>query len=207
VTSYVKVDEAAISDLMTRGGLEATYQHIALLDRKQDLLRASQIAAEEQFLCRLGQIYDAHLISEVELALLYGAYADRAVSGFQKRWRANVSEPPGRMQYILRDLETTERHTPNGPNGTWRGTWPLEGSDRVPVYDTCVVYVLYDSANEPCYVGSTHDLKARLKAHHKGGKPFVAWTAFACADREAAYLLEEKLLAEYQPYLNRRRSR
>lgn len=207
MTSYVTPDEGVISDLMARGGLDATYQHISLLCRKQDLLRASQIAAEEQFLCQLGRVYSAQEITETELALMYGAYAGFAAPGFQKRWRANIAEPPGRMQYILRDLETQERHPPNAPNGTWQGSWPLDDDDRVPVYDTCVVYVLYDEANEPCYVGSTHHLKGRLKVHCKDGKPFVRWTACACADREAAYQLEEKLLAEHKPYLNKRRSR
>lgn len=207
MTSYVAIDEAVISDLIARGGLDATYQHISLLSRKQDLLRASQIAAEEQFLCRLSQIYSARKITEVELAFMYRAYAEFAVPGFLKRWEASIPVKPGRMQYILRDLETTERHAPNMPDGTWQGSWPLASDDRVPMYNTCVVYVLYDAANEPCYVGSTMNLKSRLKDHHKDGKPLVRWTAFACADREAAYQLEIKLLGEHQPYLNRKAHR
>jgi len=207
VTSYVAVDEAVISDLITRADLDATYQHISLLNRKRDLLRASQIAAEEQFLCRIGQIYSARQISEVELAFMYRAYAAFAVPGFLKRWQENIPVTPGRVQYILRDLETTERHAPNMPDGTWAGSWPLGRGDRVPMFNTCVVYVLYDAANEPCYVGSTQNLKSRLKDHRKDGKPFVRWTAFACPDREAAYQLEEKLLGEQQPYLNKKRYR
>lgn len=207
MTSYVAVDEAVISDLIARARLDATYQHISLLRRKQDLLRTSQIAAEEQFLCRLGQLYSARQISEVELAFMYRAYAEFAVPGFLRRWEANIPVKPGRVQYILRDLETTERHAPNMPDGTWQGSWPLDRADRVPMYNTCVVYVLYDAANEPCYVGSTQNLKARLKDHHKDEKPFVRWTAFACFDREAAYQLEERLLNEHQPYLNRKRHR
>jgi len=204
VTSYVSVDEAAISDLLKRGGLEATHQHISLLRRKQDLLRASQIAAEEQFLCRIAQLYAARKISETELAFMYRAYAEFAVPGFLKRWEANIPVKPGRVQYILRDLETLERHAPNMPDGTWQGSWPLDRADRVPMYNTCVVYVLYDAMNEPCYVGSTQNLKARLKDHHKDEKPFTRWTAFACDDREAAYQLEEKLLGEHKPYLNKK---
>ena len=207
MTSYVAVDEAVISELIARGGLDATYQHISLLRRKQDLLRTSQIAAEEQFLCRISQLYSARQISEVELAFIYRAYAEFAVPGFLKRWEANIPVKPGRVQYILRDLETTERHAPNMPDGTWQGSWPLDRADRVPMYNTCVVYVLYDATNEPCYVGSTQNLKARLKDHHKDEKPFIRWTAFACTDREAAYRLEEKLLAEHQPYLNKKRYR
>lgn len=207
MTSYVTVDETVISDLIGRSGLDATYQHISLLSRKQDLLRTSQIAAEEQFLCRVSQLYAAHKITEVELAFMYRAYGEFAIPGFLKRWEANIPVKPGRMQYILRDLETTERHAPNMADGTWQGSWPLDDADRVPMYNSCVVYVLYDAANDPCYVGSTQNLKARLKDHHKDGKPFVRWSAFACADREGAYQLEEKLLAEHQPYLNKKRYR
>lgn len=207
MTSYVTVDEAVISDLIERANLGATYQHISLLSQKRELLRASQIAAEEQFLCCLSRLYAARRISEVELAFMYRAYAEFAVPGFLKRWEANIPVKPGRVQYILRDLETTERHAPNMPDGTWQGSWPLDRGDRVPMYNTCVVYVLYDAANDPCYVGSTQNLKARLKDHHKDEKPFVRWTAFACADREAAYQLEEKLLNEHQPYLNKKRFR
>jgi GIY-YIG catalytic domain-containing protein len=207
VTSDTIDAAAEAADLITRAGLDATYQHIGLLSRKQDQLRASQIAAEEQFLCRVGQLYGTRKINDVELAFLYRAYADFAVPGFLKRWEANIPVPAGRVQYILRHAKTLDLHAPNMPDGTWRGSWPLEAGDRTPIYGACVVYVLYDGANDPCYVGSTQNLKARLKDHRKDGKPFVRWTAFACADREAAYQLEDKLLNEHQPYLNRKRGR
>lgn len=192
---------------MARGGLDATYQHISMLYRKQQLLRASQIAAEEQFLHRVGSLYAAGTMTEVEMALAYRAYAEYAMTGFMKRWDAAVPVPAGRMQYILCDLKTKQRHAPNGPEGTWRGAWPRTGCDRLPVSGTCVVYVLYDADNEPCYVGSTQDLLARLKDHAKKGKQFVCWSASACKDRDAAYALEVRLLDEYMPYLNKRRGR
>lgn len=207
MTRYVAVDTTVTSEVMERGGLDATYQHISMLYRKQQMLRSSQIAAEEQFLHRLSALYSSEAITEVELALMYRAYADYAVPGFMKRWDAAVPVPAGRMQYILTDLKTKQRHIPNGPDETWRGEWPYAVGDRLPVSGTCVVYVLYDKMTAPCYVGSTQDLSARLKAHHKDGKPFVRWTAFPCADREAAYRLEEKLLGEHQPYLNKKRWR
>lgn len=93
------------------------------------------------------------------------------------------------------------------PDGTWRGEWPLAGSDSLPANGACVVYVLYDTPNEPCYVGSTQNIRARLKRHRMDGKEFAWWSAFGCADREAAYRLEERLLSEWQPYLNRKRTR
>lgn len=207
MTSDVTDAPVAVPDILVRAGLDATYQHISLLYRKRALLRSSQIAAEEQFLHRVSQLYAAGAMTEMELAFAYRAYADYAVTGFMKRWGATVSVPAGRMQYLLRDLATRNRHVPNMPDGTWRGTWPLDGGSRVPASGTCVVYVLYDGKNVPCYVGSTKDLKARLKWHADDGKPFVCWSAFRCQTREAAYRLEEKLLAEHQPYLNKKRYR
>jgi predicted GIY-YIG superfamily endonuclease len=93
------------------------------------------------------------------------------------------------------------------PDGTWRGSSPLAEGDHMPARGRCVVYVLYDAAGQPCYVGSTQHLLVRLQSHRHNGKAFTSWTASACADREAAYQLEERLLSEYQPYLNRKRSR
>lgn len=186
--------------------LQATHEHIFLLNRKRAMLRASQIEAEEQFLYRVGQLHADRELTEVDLAYVYRAFAYIAVPGFLRRWQAAIPVPAGRMQYILRHLATEDRHAPNMPDGTWRGTWPLNGGP-VSAYDICVVYVLYDEANVPCYVGSSLDLKARLKWHAEDGKSFAWWTAFACADREAAYQLEEKLLAEHQPYLNKKRYR
>jgi hypothetical protein len=103
-------------------------------------------------------------------------------------------------------METTRRHVPNSPDGTWHGTWPLHGGS-FPSYGMCVVYVLYDHANAPCYVGSTQNLKVRLKWHAGDGKAFRQWTAFRCADRAAAYALEDRLLAEHKPYLNKKAAR
>ena len=194
-------------DSAVHPSLDATHQHIALLRRKQEQLRACQIEAEEQYLHRVGQLYADGQISEAELAFTYQAYAGIALTGFMKRWDAALAIPAARMQYVIRHLDTLERHAPNMADGTWQGAWPLDAGDRLPAYETCVVYVLYDATNEPCYVGSTQNLSARLKAHYKDGKPLVRWSAFPCADREAAYQLEEKLLAEYQPYLNKKRYR
>lgn len=199
-------ESGALPDAAVNGGLSATYEHIGMLHRKQELLRAAQVAAEEQFLHRAAALYRQRNLSEVDLAYVYRAYADVAVSGFMKRWEAATGVAAGRMQYILRDLKTQRRHAPNMPDGTWRGTWPLAGGP-VPAFGTCVVYVLYDQVSVPCYVGSTKNLAARFKYHLDDGKSFAWWTAFPCTDREAAYQLEEKLLAEHKPYLNKKTSR
>lgn len=207
MTSDTIEEAPPLPEVAMNAGLGATYEHILLLKRKRELLQASQIAAEEQLLHRMGQLHDTGKMTEIELAGFYRVYADCAIPGFLKRWEASISVPAGRVQYILRHMKTIDRHAPNMPDGTWQGAWPLGPGDRAPMYGACVVYVLYDAANDPCYVGSTQNLLARLKDHRKDGKPFVRWSAFPCKDREAAYALEEKLLNEHMPYLNKKRFR
>jgi hypothetical protein len=204
VTSEPNSTAGRVPELLRRLGLDATYQHISLLDLKREQLEGIQIAAEEQFLHQLGVSYSEGRLNEVELALVYRAYVRLAVPGFSKRWESSISSHPARLQYIARSVE---RSKPNMPDGTWRGSSPLAADDHMPPRGRCVVYVLYDAANEPCYVGSTQNLAVRLQSHRSDGKEFVRWTASACADREAAYQLEERLLSEFKPYLNKKRSR
>jgi hypothetical protein len=54
----------------------------------------------------------------------------------------------------------------------------------------------------PCYVGSTEQFSVRLGQHTE--KPWESWLAYPCDSREAAYVLEVKLLTEHKPYLNRK---
>ena len=190
--------------LLAVTGLEATHQHIVLLNGKRDRLLAAQLAAEEQFLTHVARLREAGSLSEAELALIYGSYADCAAPGYMKRWKAAIPVSAARLQRLLR---SPGRGAPNMPDGTWRGAWPLAEDAPLPPAGACVVYVLYDAANEPCYVGSSQNLRARLRSHKTAGKEFAWWTAFACADRETAYRLEERLRSEYQPYLNKKRSR
>lgn len=84
------------------------------------------------------------------------------------------------------------------------GPAQLAADDARPPTGQAVAYVLYDGL-EPVYIGSTGHFSARL-ARHRRDKTFDRWTAYPCADREAAYLLEDQLLAERFPPLNRRRS-
>lgn len=187
----------------------AALQHIEMLKDKQEHLLRRQIEAEEQLLYRVSQLHASGQLGETELAVTYRSVARVAAPGLKKRWDASIPVPAARVQYLSRDTETLRRHAPNMPDGTWRGTWPIpdDQTAAVPVAGTCVVYVLYDARNDPCYVGSTQHLKTRLKRHAADGKSFLSWSAFRCDDREAAYQLEEKLLAEHKPYLNKKRYR
>ncbi|MBL1120211.1 GIY-YIG nuclease family protein [Streptomyces sp. 110] len=70
-----------------------------------------------------------------------------------------------------------------------------------------VVYALFDARNDPCYLGSTDQFRTRIGKHVKDGKVFTSWQAYPCPDREAAYVLEDRLLKERLPSLNKKASR
>jgi hypothetical protein len=92
----------------------------------------------------------------------------------------------------------------NALPAAWQGAYPLNG-DLAPDRGVSVAYVLFDAAGECCYAGSTKFFPDRLTQHARGGKAFAGWVAYPCRDREAAYALERVLLAERQPYLNKKR--
>ena len=95
-----------------------------------------------------------------------------------------------------------ECHTPNEPDGSYSGAWPLIATTARPPRDLAVVYVLRNLRGRAVYVGSTDNFGARLKAHQASGKTWATWTALPCADRQEAYEVEEQYLAEYMPHLN-----
>jgi hypothetical protein len=177
---------------------DATLQHISLLRHKQDRLRAAQIEAEHQLLHSVAAAYRANKLDLARMAVIYRDYATVAVSGFQQRWNLAVPIPAKQVPHL-------DRGKPNGPNGSWFGTYPI-GHATCPLPGVCVVYVLFDGAGEPCYVGSTQQFRRRIGAHRMS-IGFERWIAYPCADREAAYELEVKLLKENKPYRNKRRGR
>ena len=59
----------------------------------------------------------------------------------------------------------------------------------------------------PLYVGSTHVFAERVKRHYIDGKPVKFWQAYLCSDREAAYQMEDRLLKEHMPVMNRKAGR
>ncbi|WP_068924976.1 GIY-YIG nuclease family protein [Planobispora rosea] len=180
---------------------EATLQHIELIARKRDKLLAAQLDAENQVLYRAASDYAAGRLSPDGLAEIYQRY--RAVIATDERpsmtqvWNENVP-------VSIAQLKARISPQPN-IDGTWRGVYPFADDWRPPLGQS-VVYVLYDADNIPCYVGSTQEFSTRLNNHARD-KAFTAWTAYPCTDREAAYQLEDRLLKERKPYLNRKASR
>lgn len=181
---------------------DATLQHITFLRAKQSMLHDRQVQAEQQILHRVGTDFANGSITLEELYEFYMRFRTAALDGFTNRWDEAISVPSIKVRFAA------ERHLRNRPTpeGTWSGIYPFAGQG-LPEDLTSVVYVLFDAENVPCYVGSTHRFRKRLQRHLRDGKHFERWMAYRCEDRENAYALEARLLAEHMPYLNRKASR
>jgi hypothetical protein len=174
--------------------------HIRLVNERRDRLLAAQVDAERQLIHRLNSDYVAGVVSLDDLITIYYDYRDVAAPGFSARWNEAAEVKSSRITTFAHDAK---RRRPNGPCGTWRGDYPLSPHEPAPVDGTSVVYILFDAANTPCYVGSSGHFRARLRKNG-ANKTFTTWQAFPCADREAAYELEVRLLEERKPYLNKK---
>lgn len=190
--------EAVASDYDWRAGFDSTMQHLALLKRKEERLRSARLDAEAQALHALAGACAAGELGKAELGFAYEEYRAVAATGFRTRWDAVMPITAARAKWLLREV-------PNGTFGSWFGTDPI-GDNPAPPAGQCVVYVLFDASNVPCYVGSSEDFRNRIMGH-RHDKAFVRWVAYPCADREAAYQLEDRLLKEHKPYLNKKAGR
>lgn len=189
----------------------ATVQHLRLLHAKVERLNELRRQAEDQLIHRVAVDYQAGRITVDQVYALYQTCRGivlpartvngRKCPGFGTRWDDAVPTELRKQR-----LPGTTKHRPD-PDGNWRGTYPLVEGVRYPPYGVNVVYVLYDADNNPCYVGSTSQFRGRLDWHHRDGKRFTSWLAHPCDSREEAYQLEERLLNEHKPYLNRKRGR
>jgi len=181
-------------------GAAATLQHIENLHNRMARLEVLRIEAEEQLLHRAAVAFQAGQLRADGLSEICDRYKALPFPGRMTRWNEIMPVNWHRMHEL-------PKWQPNGPAGTWVGSWPIGKADQVPAPKAFVLYVLFDSHNEPIYVGSTGNFRTRLKTHFRQGKPFVRWQAYAVADREAAYQLEEKLLRERLPRFNKKAGR
>lgn len=182
----------------------ASFQHIQLVSDKRERLIKTQIDAETQIIHRLATDYRAGRITKDELCEIWLEFREIALPGYSKRWKAAMPDVSvGHLQAHLNKRATDHLYAPD-EDGNWRGEYPMPPLHPHPRAGTSVVYMLYDADNVPCYVGSTKDLNARMKAHDRDGKVFVRWLAYPCASRSDAYALESRLLREHKPYLNKR---
>ena len=180
--------------------LRATAQHIELLDRKLEKLARARADSWSQMLTRAAQMFRASEIDERELIRLYNAMKGSFGSGFSRVWDQHMPIPANRVKWCRRD-------TPNGPMGSWVGEIPLAATDPAPPYGASVVYVLFDGLNDPVYVGSTEAFRTRLGAHQKEKPDACRWAAYPCRDRDHAYEVEDRLLKQHKPRMNKRAAR
>jgi predicted GIY-YIG superfamily endonuclease len=200
--------ENMTTNMATEGAMPRyadTLQHIELIRGKIARLKQAQEEAEEQVIQRAASDYRAGRLGIEDLQALYLSIKQRTVGGILFRWNRHMPDEAA-VQTIRHTVKRLRRHQAD-PDGVWRGSYPLDPSSRFPASGTSVVYVLFDKANDPCYVGSTSGFDGRVKTHHREGKRFVLWMAHPCADREAAYQLEARLLREHKPYLNKKAGR
>ena len=180
--------------------VSATLQHIGLIQEKEARLAQARREAMEQVIHRIASEHRAGRLTHEQLCVAMVAIRATQHKGAMKLWDETVGVPWQRLAQYAKRL-------PNGPAGSWVGEYPIPANAPIPIYGVPVVYVLFDENNTPCYVGSTDKLSPRLTAHGKDGKRFVRWQAHPCDDRDHAYRLEDRLLKQHKPYLNRKASR
>jgi RNA-splicing ligase RtcB len=180
--------------------LQSTLEHIERISARIASLTRIQEQAETQLAHRVGTLARSGRITRAEALGIYRAVQRVAHEGKSLRW--NQEMPKGfTSSSLMVSPERDVNYEPNGPGGTWLGT--SMHSYPAPTEGQCVVYVLYDTDNVPCYVGSTMQFKTRMRQHRRSGKKWVAWRAMPCADRTEAYEREREMLREYAPYLNK----
>lgn len=184
-------------------GIQASQEHITKLSEKIDELFWRQLEAEGQVFHRLKCLYQDGSASIVDMLDAYQMWASQVCAeGWHERW-ADAGLPSEDELHSL--FVAGLKHQRNEPYG-WSGDWKkATAASPMPPRGQSVVYILYDASNDPCYVGSTGDFAKRLADHRRGGKAFIRWAAYPCTDRAAAYLLEDRLLKENMPYLNKKR--
>jgi predicted GIY-YIG superfamily endonuclease len=185
-------------DLAT--SMSSTLQHITLIQQKEAKLAAARHDALAQVLHRIGSDYNTGQLTLAQLCTAFEETRQLNMTGSATTWNELIGIRWQRMIQLSKQL-------PNGPEGNWVGEYPFHPETVAPIHGVAVVYVLFDETNEPCYVGSSNNFRQRLKAHAKDGKHFARWHAHPCRDREHAYQVEDRLLKEHKPRLNRKASR
>jgi predicted GIY-YIG superfamily endonuclease len=180
--------------------IAGTLQHIGLIQQKEARLAAARWDALVQVLHRIGTEYRTGQLTDAQMCTALHEIRSLDMSGRMNAWDEIVG-------VSWKHLAQLSLRLPNGPEGSWVGEYPFPAGALTPMPGTAVVYVLFDEANDPCYVGSTHKFRARMNRHAKDGKRFVRWQAHPCRDREHAYELEDRLLKRRKPPLNQKASR
>jgi hypothetical protein len=148
--------------------------------------RENADAAESAFLQQVAERYIRRELSQRDLARIYHGLRAFGRTGMATRWDAVV--PFKRL--LIEHQQFNEPHT----DGRWYGAWPVQLGDSLPIAGQAVVYYLFDEEDVCCYIGSSGDLRTRLKSHRATGKVFLTWVAEPHPTRSAAYEAEEAIL-------------
>lgn len=187
--------------------LSATAQHIDLVQQKLDRLTAVRHDSWLQMLAAAGRLYLAHEMTPEDLLLLLDKMRGYG-PGFGKLWDQVMPVKANKLRAVV---AARERERQESIHSTWFGSLPFQvptSPALTPPHGVPVVYVLFDSLNEPVYVGSTAAFWSRMKGHHILERYVIThWMAYRCNDREHAYQEEERLLATHKPRLNVRSTR
>lgn len=180
--------------------LTATAGHIRNVQATLDRLNAVRDESWAQLLTSTARLYRAGALDLEDLAVLSDEMKENYGAGYSKLWAAVMPIAVPKLKGRVRGMV---RNRPNGPHGTWVGTFPI-GDGAAPVIGTSVVYVLFDDRNEPVYVGSTLTFRVRMAEHRKTKGRLSRWIAYPCRDREHAYEMEVDLLRQHKPRMNRK---
>lgn len=183
--------------------LAATAGHVVTVQEKINRLNVVKEESWIQLLTSASRLYRAGDIGADELLAMGLEMRDSFGLGFTRVWNAHAPIRYGKLRSIV---DRQKRDAPNGPLGSWAGTFPLFDQPRPP-YGVSVVYVLFDETNNPCYVGSTETFRSRMVEHRSQKPGLRSWAAYPCRDREHAYQLEVDLLHQHKPRMNKRRGR
>ncbi len=185
--------------------LAATASHIDLVQAKLDKLATVKADSWEQILIAAARLYRSDGLTTAHLLQLHRDMKLSYGGGFTKVWNRVMPIQSNQLPHVAaRDRRIAEEQR----RQSWYGTFPLDGSYTVPSKGVSCVYILFDRADVPAYIGSTEQFRTRMGSHRRE-RPgaFLRWICYTCESREAAYQLEEKLLRENLPYLNRKASR
>jgi hypothetical protein len=196
-TTSDRRDGCGMNPFVNMDRLRATATHITALKRKRDHLADLHDCAWRQMLTSVDRMYADGEIDGLELISLFESMSKSFGPGYTVMWDQCVSVPSGKVKWIA-------QHHPNNPGGSWTGDVDLQAGDPRPPKGKAVVYILFNRANSPVYVGSTGNFPARIKRHLIEKPETKRWTAYPCVDRDHAYALEVRMLREYRLPLNRR---
>jgi hypothetical protein len=149
-------------------------------------LKDEVVRAETNFLHDLARRHQGGELSQRDLARIYIGLRSLGRTGMATRW----DEVMPFKRFMIENQRFNEPHT----DGRWYGSWPIEYGASIPEPGWSVVYYLYDGSLECCYIGSSGDLRNRLKWHRSDGKIFDSWMAEPHESRAAAYAAEDEIL-------------